>query len=117
MERLEYGIKGDGDGEPAFPLTYPHVAMLRAKRAWSRAARCVMRGSGGESSLQVLAAADVSLDGTSGAALVRTVKEEIKHRRSAELARWLRAIFLECVKKREWSNTRYRSANGQVERR
>ena len=67
--------------------------MLRAKRAWSRAARCVMRGSGGESSLQVLAAADVSLDGTSGAALVRTVREEIKHRRSTELARWFRAIF------------------------
>jgi hypothetical protein len=55
------------------------------------------------------------LDGISGAALVRTVRE-IKHNRSTELAGWLKAIFLECVKKREWSNTRCQSANGQVER-
>src|ERR1700738_1884768 len=89
--------------------------MLRAKRAWSRVARCVMRGAGGERSLQVLAAADVSLDGTSGAASVRTVRE-IKHSRSTTLACWLKAIFFECVKKREWSNTRCRSANGQVEK-
>jgi hypothetical protein len=41
----------------------------------------------------------VSLDGISGAASVRTVRE-IKHSRSTELACWLKAIFFECKKTR-----------------